>query len=564
MPDEKLRILVIGGDKRNLTDHVLEWTDPYHVEQYDKKIPTNAAEGAKAVVVITRWISHSMFDAGRKFAKARGIPMVQATTGNYIIAGLVKSGLLPREAESKLKRKEDLIPDPSKEEQASVPASGQAPKKETEAKVEAELASENQTTGLPPEQLWLLYGSKAVHVIKAALKPGDKVHEDDLLELMSMPDGVGVPKADAVHLLSELQAIGAVVNVKGKTWKVPNLDVDYDYKTGEEDASEEPGPKEDDQEEALPVLALEKKPKVTRSKDGRAESKIIWIELLGGIHPGPYRSQQALWDEALEHVEFSKKDGQPLSREYYWQLIPDAIGYGVVERLSDGSYAVQPDEKIKLTRRDGRQTGGGRKTDKNGPSESGGGQPDTKKEAEGDLKTGHGSMPPSSTVPKQENKPAKKPGPKPGDPVKQVKAHYGGSIPTLDRYTVPTRTLKRMVPENDWSELASRQIGKITGVQNWRDLAFLKTSFDASEWDRLACDMLRTLPIEVIMPFLKEVPQDYELHCVECGSKFMFTVSEQEFTKRMVSEGKFETFEIPKRCASCRSKARAEKAKVRL
>lgn len=525
MSDNRLRALIIGGDPRILTEHLLEWIDPTHVDNETKKLPQ--APDVKVVVIVTRWVSHSMFEKARAFAKSRSISVLQAHTGNYIIPELVKFSYLPAEAANRNgKKKENPVPEPPKEEPAQPPAPEPTPESVTVEQV-----------GLTPEAVWEMYGSKAIAIVKSTLKPGDKVHEDDLLHLFSIPDGgVGLPKESAVHLLPELAVLGLIENTKGKTWQIPNLDVEFDYRTGESAISETTEEAED--VEVEPVLAEEVSKKVKKSRRDRAESQLVWVELLGGLNPGPYPTRKSIWVEALEHEEFSKPDGQPLMGDYYWQIIPLAIEYGVVEALKDGSYVVVPDAKVKLTRR--------------------GSSDPVVPEPEEEVKK---ELPKKQEAKKPE---PKKEGPKPiktksANPAVQVRNHYGGTIPVLDRYTAPTKTLKRMIPGRYWDEAGARTVARICGVKDYNQCMELQDVFDDAEWDRLAFDTLRQLPIETIIPFLKEIPSDYDLTCIDCGKKFLFTVSEQEFIKKMVDKGEFDTYEIPKRCAECRKKARASR-----
>lgn len=536
MTDNRLRALIIGGDDRILTDHLLEWVNPTHVDNETKKLPTSAND-VKVVVIITRWVSHSMFDKARTFAKGLGIPLLQAHTGNYVIHELVKGKHLPEDATSKNgKKKPEPAPEPAK------PEPDPEPVKEPEPVTV-------QQTGLKPDEVWELYGSKAIETVKGALKPGEKIHENDLIELFSMPDGgVGLPKESAVHLLPELAVLGLIINVKGKTWLVPNLDIDYDYKTLEP-AEAQP---EADHEEVEPMLAGEVSEKIEKGRKDRAESKLKWVELLGGLHPGPYASQKAIWEEALKYSEFSRGDnGQPLVMEYYWHIIPIAIEYGVVERLRDGSYVVVPDEKVKLTLRD---------ASVQVPEEDEKRDKRRKKRVvvEEPVEEPVAEEPEPEPEPVKET-PKRKPKTESSNPVVIVRNHYGGTIPVLDRFAASTKTLKRLIPTRYWYEAAAQTIARITKVRDREQCEALRESFDEVEWDRLAFDTIRQLPIETILPFLKEMPQDMHLQCVDCGSKFMFTVSEQEFIKRMVEKGEFESYEVPKRCAECRKKARASR-----
>jgi hypothetical protein len=525
MTDTRIRALIVGGDSRNLTDALLEWVNPIHIstDSGQKKVDTPIE--VTAVVVITRWVSHSMFTKAREFAKKRGVPLVQAHTGNYILSELVRFKILGEDALQDRKKKHAPAPEPKVE----APPPAPVPEPIHEPTV-------TEQTGLTPEEVWELYGSKAIEIVKTALKPGDKVHEDDLMHLFEVADGgVGLPKESAIHLLPELAVLGLIQNTKGKTWQIPNTDVEFDYKTGEISESEEQLP---DDSEVQPVLADKIVEKVKKGRKDRAESKLQWVELLGGINAGPYPTQRAIWDEALEHEEFSKPDGQPLVSDYYWTIIPIAIEYGVVERLKDGSYVVVPDDKVKLTRRG--------KSDPVVPDA----EPIKHVEKKPEVK---------KQEPKKEPDKAKPKATKSGNPAVIVRSHYGGDIPVLDRCTAPTKTLKRMIPARYWDEAGARTVARIIGVKDFNQCMEVKEVFDNSEWDRLAFDTMRALPIETIIPFLKELPQDYDLTCVECAAKFLFTVSEQEFIKKMVDKGEFESFEIPKRCAECRKKARASR-----
>ncbi len=547
MTDNRLRALIIGGDDRILTEHLLEWVNPTHVDNETKKLPM--APDVKVVVIVTRWVSHSMFDKARTFAKGLGISVLQAHTGNYIIHELVKGKYLPEEATNGKKKKPAPEPEPTP---APVPPPAPEPVKEPEPVTV-------QQTGLTPEGIWELYGAKAIEAVRGALKPGEKIHEDDLLALFSMPDvGVGLPKESAVHLLPELAVLGMIVNVKGKTWQVPNLDVDYDYKTLE------PTESHDDTEEVEPMLEAGVVAKAEKGRKDRAESTLHWVELLGGLNPGPYPTQRSIWLEALEHEDFSHPDGQPLGADYYWKIIPEAIEYGVVERLKEGSYVVRPDEKIKLTRRGAKiavpepeeePKKKGRKRSRSLPEVAA----EVERELLEDEKTLQQQDKHLADIQKED--PKKKPVPKSQskNPVVIVRNHYGGTIPVLDRFTAATKNLKRMIPTRYWYEAAARTVGRITGVKDHTQCEELRDGFDEVEWDRLAFDTLRQLPIETILPFLKDLPQDLHLQCVDCGTKFMFTVSEQEFIKRMVEKGEFESYEVPKRCAECRKKARASR-----
>lgn len=512
---DKLKILLVGGDNRQLKDRLLDWLDIVHVDGDQHKI-VSKADGIKSVVVMTKFVSRNLMDKARKYAREQGLKMLPVLTGNYVLPELVKVGLLPKEA-LEGKKKQEPVPEPVSVVEAPKPEPAQEP-------------SPQASSGLTPDQIWAQYGGKAINVVKSAVKPGEKIHEDDLLELFSIPDGVGLPKEDAIHLLPELAVLGMIVNTKGKTWQTPNLDADYDYRTGEQEV-EVP----DDQDEEVKPVLVEDKQKPSNPFDkhlkknvgkGRHDlySKEHWVHLLGGIHPGPYRTQGDIFAEALKYQEFTHKSGIPVKQSYYWVIIPTAIKYGVVEKLPDGTYVVKPDPSVTLTLRE---------SAKDAPKAV-----------------------PKPAVPSSA-KPAIPTGRPPSDPVKLVHRHYGGTVPVLDRFTLPTKVLRKIVPKDHWDELAVTTVGRIVGVREKSQCLQLKDSFDQAEWDRLAFDAIRQMPIEIIVPFLREqTPQDYDLTCIECKEKFIFTVGEQEYMKRMVEQGRFESYDIPKRCKPCREKLR--------
>lgn len=46
---------------------------------------------------------------------------------------------------------------------------------------------------------------------------------------------------------------------------------------------------------------------------------------------------------------------------------------------------------------------------------------------------------------------------------------------------------------------------------------------------------------------------DKQIACVECKAAFVYTEREEANLRRLVSEGKIQTYNEPKRCMPCRS-----------
>lgn len=92
----KPKLLVIGGSAMNIPGRVHAKFDVAQIEQDvlgASCVRRRLRSGTVGVVVITRWVSHSMSTAGRRAASAVGIPCVYALTGNYIMPELERVGL---------------------------------------------------------------------------------------------------------------------------------------------------------------------------------------------------------------------------------------------------------------------------------------------------------------------------------------------------------------------------------------------------------------------------------------------------------------------------------------
>jgi hypothetical protein len=395
------------------------------------------------------------------------------------------------------------------------------------------------STGLSPEEIWEKYGDKAIEVLKATVKPGEKVHEDDVFALFATEGGVGLPKEDARHLLPELSIRGVLVNTKGQTWMFPRLDVDYDESGERADGTLEDAGKDAEVQPVLSDAPTVKpvRPGVYRGGKVHGFPKEHWIGLLRGLPGGLYPCGKTLWERALEFEEFSHQNGTPLAWSYYWQILPTAIKKKIIEKKGKRRLFLHHDPSVVLTKR-------GTK-----PEAEGRGPTDIEKKSAGSPEGDSAMKPPSPAPVKEES-----------NPVEAVRKHFGGMIPVLDRYTTPIGFLKRVLPAKNWDELAARTVAKIAGVKDWSTALYLKAAFDVAEWSRLAYETLKGLPVEVLAPHLKDVSQDFDLTCVDCGAKFIFTVSEQVYFQKMVDEGKFEEYVIPRRCRDCRGKLRPKGA----
>lgn len=569
--DKKLRVLIVGGDgDREFSDEVKANLDYVHLSKIKDRLTNGVCEGAQAVIVISRWVSNAMRDKARQYAKANGIPLVQAQTGNYILHELERYGILKDPI--RLKKGKKPEPEPGPEEVPSEPS----PKPEPTEK-------QRISVGLNPDELWSRYGQKAIDSIKTAMKPGDKLHEEDILTLLADPSAVGIPKGDLVEILPELAVRGVIVNIRGKTWKIPVV-VDFGETVPEEDDSEvEPVLKEAEEEgESEPETEPEADSKRINYKGEPRQTRrsiLDMVEKLAGLPPGPYENHGDLWRQVIQYEDFRKPDGTYGTDAQLWHWVPEAIDYGIVEQDGDGKFVIIHDDRIVLTPvekpahvakhpegtqfffgcpRHGRHD----LDDRRNPTRCI--QCDSaltylcddekcKFCPPCEVCAELGRKKAQEERDRQKEIQAKK-AKTPEEIKKAVFAHYDGAIPVLDKYAIPIRALKRMIPGLYWDSMACQTVAKIVSVGHHDNVMPLKELFDKLEWDRLAYDTIKNLPVETLAPFLKDEMKDLDLTCIECGSKFLFTVSEQKFF-----EGKFEEVSYPKRCRECRRKLRGMK-----
>ncbi len=515
---EKIKALIVGGEDRNIPSEVRELLDFKHVEQSAKTFNDTFCPDAKCIILIAKFSREAIASLAKKIARKRGIPFVSAKTGNYIIHELINHKIIDKHPEPKVEASEKCI----------VEQGGGATEGPMDAVGDGAVASspstsvQPETVGLSPEELWDQYGQKAIDTLKSALKPGEKVTEDDLLAIFSIDGGVGLPPKDALELLPELSIRGIIANSKGRTWKL----VDHNTIVDGVEIPEE----EDHHEEVKSVLADVPTPPVVEKKKRDREdlpqrkivstnrhSTVYTTSLFGGLPDRAYPTMASLWREALRYKEFSFPNGKPYAVTYYWNIIPKAIKAGKVFLDKDG-YRVIHDASVKLTLIDNAP-----------PSED----PKERKLVE--------HAPVFKNVTKKPQTPK--------DIVKAINESFeGGSIPTIDRYTMATRFLKKLMPERYWNALACQYIARIVNIGHHDNALALKDEFSKMEWDRLAYGVIAKLPVEILVPFMKDEPKDEELTCVECMDKFLFTVQEWKFYQDKF--GDEATF--PKRCPKCR------------
>jgi hypothetical protein len=440
---DKPKILIVGAEDRNIPKDLDSLVKYYHVDQHAKKIPSKCAPGCRAIVLITKFSNRSIRNGAKKLATSRNVPFLKALTGNYIVSELVRCNIITDPKKSKTKVKTVTVPPKSKKQIAEA----SPPKEETPKKVEA--------SGLSLGDRRDKYFEKMVEFVRASIKPGEKVYEDDLLDMLTWDGGVGLPREECEELLPDLAVYGVIYNTSGKTWRMPKEgELSYDLLDEEEVEPEE-------------VPQEEKVEKTGGTVDSNKKPKIHWVNLLQGLPEGPYPTQASIWKMALKHEEFRRPTGEMLAESYYWQIIPEAIKLGVV-RKEGKEFFINRDDSIKLTRREGMEN--------------------------------HG-IPPSRI-----NKGRRKPS------VKQVKkmvresphaaplpkislaGRYKIKVPTPDLSIAMLIIIKAKVPMSCWDECASRTIARLLRNSQYQIYAKQKSEFSTNEWDYLAWDTLRLMP----------------------------------------------------------------------
>jgi hypothetical protein len=130
----------------------------------------------------------------------------------------------------------------------------------------------------------------------------------------------------------------------------------------------------------------------------------------------------------------------------------------------------------------------------------------------------------------------------------RVLSAYGGTIPWAGTWTTGALRLKKLMPDIYWDEMASRTIARRLKERSHESFMASKDEFDDAEWNAMAYETLKNLTVDHIVQILREVIEDENLTCMECGKKFLFVKQEREELERRFGD----EYRPPKRCMSCR------------
>ena len=309
----KPRVLVFGGMPHNIPNDLRRACDIVrHITVDDAKrlnVSTMTNMGKyDCVIVIVRFANKK--DA-RTLQATLSVPCIFAAGGwGKMQSELIRHGFLVNVHDNSTPKAKvaPVIPAPPAQPVESPPPSP-------------------SSTGLPPEELWRIYGAKAINCVRTVLKPGEKVLEADLIDALGLE--VGLPPSDLIALLPELAVRGILESITETTWRLASV-VGGEYEMAEDRSGI--GEKK---------LAERKVPKPNRDT-------LELIKKIRGVDMGPYKSKSALHREMMKYAEFRNSDGTEMSEWTGYVRIQQAIQEGLVEEHF-GKLFVDHDETVQLT-----------------------------------------------------------------------------------------------------------------------------------------------------------------------------------------------------------------------
>jgi hypothetical protein len=509
-PMRKVQALIIGGDAdRNINKKVRELID-FDLIPSGKEVQKHKFQGKQIVIVLARWVSSQQAVTARKIATQLGVPIATTLTGNHIPGVLEKFGLTPKEQP----KAAEPTPPP-----VTVPV------------------RENTTTdpdSMDTDDLWKIYGQTAREIIEGLMVPGDKQDTSTLLDLLSGSDGLNISKASCERLLGEMHTRWRLINTVGTTWKLL-------------------GPEEEYVEDLEPVTV---QPKAAEPEEPESEERKIrahggmdeLVMKMAGLPCGPYRMVKDFYAETLRYTDFLKLDGSEPTRSYIDLLRKRAVKAGIVEDRADGLW-VNTDKDIVLTPRTGYKP-----VVKQGKIKKAAKVATPEPEPEASPAIDYAQKPKYVSLQEFAGEQPKKVE-TPDRTASLLREAYGGEIPWHGEHTATVRKLRSLLPIECWDEMAARTAVKKLfpkESRSWRDFIAVGKALENKEWDFLAWETLKDMPLHVLAPWLRDKPEDMHLRCRDCGKEFVFSVAEQDYLERQFGQV------IPaKSCRECRARRRA-------
>jgi len=477
----KKKALIVGGDERNILPEVQDVLDIVHVKNKKKKSMTfspTICPAADMVIVMPRFMSRQSYNKAKELAKGRGIPFVEAKTGNYIYMELEKKKLAPKlQKDPSSRRAGKKKPRPVK---AMEEKKVEKPKERKFQKVRP----------LTPEETWEVYRKDMVSFVKETMSPGEKVTESDLLDAMSV---IGAPRECLRDALPELSIRGILINPKEGMWKVPTGDYEKDW---------EVEPEEEEKTVERKKQKSEKKPFPT------FRGKITGAYAIQGLPPGPYESKIAILREMSHYDVFRRMDGKSPVDTSLYSFVSRAEKLGFITKR-DGKYYVTPKETVQI----GRNDRPFQIRDSRGASKE--------KQLSSDLRKTKGTA-------RKEEKKEEEDGRQKEVAMKDLHLLRDG-IGKIDPPDIPHDILLRvriLISKMQWKEMAQvslKRRAKRSGI-----VPPSLDDFTEGEVDALAWEAVRSVPMGALAPHFRAVFEDRLMECSECHDEFILSASFQE------------------------------------
>lgn len=306
------RLLVVGGEARNLPRNFSEIADFTQVTQDHNEVPASAVP-FEAVIVITRWVSNGLWGSARTFASKRQIPLVCVSTGNYLLSKLEEAGFL-----TKKPKKNNAASEP-KVIETELPGISADPRNADGATLYS--PDEMTSAGVPATVLFDAYATQLREAFKALGKPGEFVDKETAFQIIR--EAVGIGEKEFQVILPECR-LARLYSDADK--KIRLLGEGAEYEPSAPADTKRAGEKE------------QKRPEAPRHRLVKLIPKLPIPEF-----SGPFGAAKI-----LPYFKEFWIDGAPMSRETYRRIIKDALEQGLMEKLESGSIRIKLFSEEKL------------------------------------------------------------------------------------------------------------------------------------------------------------------------------------------------------------------------
>lgn len=294
------KALVLGGKPFNLPAELRRLIDvERHIVQADLKhwCPPSISGKYDMVLVIAEF---SIPRVVEEIKRRVHVPVIHLQRGwGRMREELIRHGFLTNEVDLS-------TPKPH----ASIPPIPQSPPKEA--------PPPPTVTGLPPEELWRLYGQNVIATIRAVIKPGERIPEKEMTETIALL--VGIPTQDILTILPELAMRGLLQPSGEGFWvRTPNMANDEEMEKAQQ------------------------RERCRTRKISITGSTATEAKLLRGLPMGPYLTKTSIYELMRRYMEFASLSFTTIRRRF-----DSALKMGIIEENHD-RYYIDHDPSVRLT-----------------------------------------------------------------------------------------------------------------------------------------------------------------------------------------------------------------------